>query len=482
MPKHIKELKTAAAYIRVSSDRQTELSPDSQIAVIQKYAKDNGYILPKDLIFRDDGISGSKADKRPEFVRLIAISKEKPAPFDAILLWKFSRFARNQEESIYYKAQLRKKGIDVISVSEPIEDGPFGKLIERIIEWEDEYYLIRLSGEVKRSMTEKVERGQPVSIPPFGYNIVDKEFVINETQAPLVQKIYADFINGKPVQKLAREFNALGIKTNRGNIWENRTIDYILQNPVYIGKIRWNPNRRTRRNYSDKDIMIRDGHHEPIISTEDFEKVQNLIAQRKRAQPPYYRHAALGTKSNYMLHGLLKCGNCGASLTRSNKGVQCIKYTHAKGCNVSHYINLNSLNTLVLSAIEVAFETGSFNLEVSEPPKEESEIDIAALIDREKRKLSRLYEAFEDGIYTKEEFVERREAVRSQIETLEGYKPKPSDVAEKRHQLLESKQELIPLLKDETTPESEKNAILRSFISKIVFDRPSGTVDLFFYA
>ena len=271
------ELRVAAAYIRVSSDRQTELSPDSQISVIQKYAKDNGYILPKENIFRDDGISGSRADKRPEFIRLIAMSKEKPAPFDAILLWKFSRFARNQEESIYYKAQLRKKGIDVISVSEPIDDGAFGKLIERIIEWEDEYYLIRLSGEVKRSMTEKVERGQPVSIPPFGYDIENKEFVINKEQAPLVQKIYADYINGKSAQRLAREFNALGIKTNRGNVWENRTIDYILQNPVYIGKIRWNTKHRTRRNYQDDGIIIREGHHEPIISVEDFETAMNAI-------------------------------------------------------------------------------------------------------------------------------------------------------------------------------------------------------------
>ena len=122
----------------MSSDKQTELSPDSQIKVIRDYARSHGYILPNRLIFRDDGISGSVADKRPEFIRLIALSKEDPTPFETILLWKFSRFARNQEESIYYKAQLRRRGIDVVSVSEPIEDGPFGKLIERIIEWEDE--------------------------------------------------------------------------------------------------------------------------------------------------------------------------------------------------------------------------------------------------------------------------------------------------------------------------------------------------------
>ena len=169
------ELKTAAAYIRVSTDNQTELSPDSQIKEIRKYAKQHGYIVPNEYIFRDDGISGRKAEKRPEFIRMIATAKQKPAPFSAVLLWKFSRFARNQEESIFYKGMLSRNDIEVKSISEPIIDGPFGSLIERIIEWFDEFYSINLSGEVKRGMTEKVERGGAVSIPSFGYDIVDKQ-------------------------------------------------------------------------------------------------------------------------------------------------------------------------------------------------------------------------------------------------------------------------------------------------------------------
>lgn len=476
-------LKTAAAYIRVSSDKQTELSPDSQIKVIRDYARSHGYILPNRLIFRDDGISGSVADKRPEFIRLIALSKEDPTPFETILLWKFSRFARNQEESIYYKAQLRRRGIDVVSVSEPIEDGPFGKLIERIIEWEDEYYLIRLSGEVKRGMTEKVERGQPVSIAPFGYKIIDKKFIIDEEKARLVRKIFSDFINGKALTNIAREFNAMGIKTNRGNVWENRTIEYILRNPVYIGKIRWNPKRRTRRNYSDKDIMIRDGNHEPIIDEETFDKVQALILLNKKKYAPYSRHAPDGTHSDYMLHGLLRCGNCGSGLCEAIKGtsVQCIKYTHAKGCNISHSITLKKLNTLVISALEVAFETGSFNLEIKEPEKEAEIFDVTILIEKEKRKLERVREAFEDGVYTLDEYKERRNMISEQITKLETYKPEKPNLDDKRRELIERNKELIPMLKSSTVPEHDKNEALRAIISKIVFSRPAGTVDLFFY-
>ena len=80
---------------------------------------------------------------------MIALAKSDKHPVDCIIVWKFSRFARNQEESIVYKSLLKKKhNVEVLSVSEPLVDGPFGSLIERIIEWMDEYYSVRLSGTI----------------------------------------------------------------------------------------------------------------------------------------------------------------------------------------------------------------------------------------------------------------------------------------------------------------------------------------------
>ena len=84
---------------------------------------------------------------------MIAIAIEKTHQFDKIYVWKFSRFARNQEEAIAYKSLLSKRNISAVSVSEPLPDGAFGSLIERIIEWEDEFYSSRLSEEVQRGMT-----------------------------------------------------------------------------------------------------------------------------------------------------------------------------------------------------------------------------------------------------------------------------------------------------------------------------------------
>ena len=146
-----------AAYIRVSTDDQLDLSPDSQLDEIKKYAAANDIVLSPDYIFMEqDGRSGKKAENRPEFQRMISTAKVKPKPFDCILVWKFSRFARNQDESTFYKGMLRKKlGIDVVSVSEPIMEGMYGRLIEMIIEWQDEFYSYNLGVEVKRGMTKR---------------------------------------------------------------------------------------------------------------------------------------------------------------------------------------------------------------------------------------------------------------------------------------------------------------------------------------
>lgn len=104
-------LEIGAAYIRVSTDDQTELSPDAQVRVIQEEAKKDGFFIPTEYIFIEHkGISGRKASNRPEFQKMIATAKsQKPSPFKRLYLWKFSRFARNQEESTFYKGILRKK-------------------------------------------------------------------------------------------------------------------------------------------------------------------------------------------------------------------------------------------------------------------------------------------------------------------------------------------------------------------------------------
>ena len=230
-------MKTAAAYIRVSTEEQTEYSPDSQLKAIRKYAKEHDMILPDEFIFMDEGISGRTAGKRPEFQRMIGTAKTLPKPFDTILLWKFSRFARNRQDSIVYKSMLRKQcGIDVVSISEQLGEDNTSILIEALIEAMDEYYSLNLAEEVKRGMNEKFSRGGVVSQPPFGYKMKNGIFAPDEN-ADTVRMIFDEFIAGAGYRQLAARLNELGLRTKNGNTWGNRNVEYLLTNPVYIGKL-----------------------------------------------------------------------------------------------------------------------------------------------------------------------------------------------------------------------------------------------------
>lgn len=476
------ELKTAAAYIRVSTDKQTELSPDSQIKEIRKYADERGYIVPDEYVFRDDGISGRKAENRPGFINMIAAAKQKPAPFSAVLLWKFSRFARNLEESIFYKSMLKRNGVDVVSISEPLIEGPFGKLVELILGWLDEYYVINLSGEVKSKMIERVSRGCAVSIPPFGYDIVDKKYVVKSSEAVIVKLIFEDYLKGATSKQLARRLNDLGIRTKRGNPWENRTVDYILRNPVYTGKIRWNPSGRTRRNYDDPNIMVVDGIHEPIIGEDSFNKVQAIFeANRKKHSCGAHNK---GRKYMYMLHGLVKCSACGGSLSSLSRGtaLQCHHYSRGQ-CAESHCIGIKILDDAVITAIGAVFRNGVFYLNVNdkEPDKKSPELDIESLIRKEQMKYQRIKEAYEDGAYTVEELKERRRKIDERISTLRAQAIKSQRSHEKLRKALDKSQSITAILRDRSVSEEEKNELLRSFIDRIIFDRKASSISIVVY-
>lgn len=318
---------SGALYIRVSTDKQEELSPDAQKRLLLDYAQKHKIIIKEEYIFIEKGVSGRNAKKRPEFQRMISLAKSTPSPFQTILLWKFSRFARNQEESIVYKSMLRKQcGVNVISITEPIMEGPFGSLIERIIEWMDEYYSINLSGETIRGMTEKAIRGGYQSTPPLGYKAVGNglPFLVQEKESKIVSYIFQQYCNfHKSPTAIARQLNEMEIHTKRGGTFDKRNVTYILRNPFYIGQLNWNG-------------ISAPGQHQTFISDEIFQKAQKLldatVVSPKRRSISTCRH---------WLSGLVKCSVCGASLSYNHcryPYFSCWKYAkgyHREICSIS---------------------------------------------------------------------------------------------------------------------------------------------------
>lgn len=484
-------MKIAAAYIRVSTDDQLEYSPDSQIKQAQEYAKKNGYILPQEYIFRDDGISGKDARHRPAFNQMIALSKSPEHPFDVIIVWKFSRFARNQEEAIVYKNLLKKSNVEVKSITEPITDDPFGSLIERIIEWMDEFYVINLATEVRRGMLEKVSRGGIVSVPPLGYTIdknveVEKRVFIPSKDAEAVREIFASFVAGEGMRSIAMRMSKQGLRTIKGNPLDMRGIEYILHNPVYVGKLRWSPEGKvaSKRIYTPDRFIVVDSNHEPLIDMGTWNAAQARLDEIKKR---YSRRQRPEQKVEWMLKGMVRCGDCGATLTMSadKTRLQCSKYNRGQ-CYISHSVSISALNQALIEALRHSIATLDF---VVVPRKQASQksCDFDKLIAAEKRKLVRVQEAYELGADSLEEYMQNKQRLLDSIASLEGEKSKGTSATTISKKEFAAQTANVLKIITSNADEKSKSEALHTIIDHIVFNRKTvgkqrtDSIDVFFY-
>lgn len=465
-------MKLAAAYIRVSTEDQMDLSPDSQLEKIREYAAKNDMLLLDQYIFHDDGISGRSAEKRPGFQQMIATAKEPAHPFDTIIVWKFSRFARNQEESIFYKSILRSKcNVDVVSVSEPLIAGHFGSLIERIIEWMDEFYSVRLSEEVKRSMTVNAKNGVLQSTPSFGYCVENHQLVIVPEEADIIREIFSRFISGDAMFAIAKDLSARGIRTHRGNPFENRTVDYILNNPVYIGKLRWTPTGRTRRNFKNEDSIISDSQHEPIIDLQTWNAAQARCAELKKS---YKRYGKPSTERKHWLCGIVRCSACGATLIWSNPAfLKCNNYARGR-CFTTQHIRVDLLEEAFIDRLrhDMTFsESVSCTVQiVSRQPQTQSlQQKRTRLVSR----MERLRESYLDGIESLESYRDAKQKMQQQLDDLDAQiaSMNRQDVTSSADLLRSSIASVLKTLTDPTATTAQKYESAMSIIDRCIFDK-----------
>lgn len=480
-----------AAYIRVSTDDQTELSPDAQLRVILERSKSDGVTIPPEFIFIEKkGISGRKAENRPEFQRMIAIAKsQKPSPFRRLYLWKFSRFARNQEESAFYKGILRKKcSVEVVSVSEPIMEGMFGRLIEMIIEWFDEYYSVNLSGEVLRGMKEKALRQGYQLRPCLGYDAAGggKPYTINESEYAVAERLFREYYNGLDLTGVARKLNALGFRTKTGKRFDRRSVERILKNRFYLGEVIWN------------GITFTGAHEARPSITSIFEPVQNRLESEYR---PLGRREV--SANAHWLSGLLRCSVCGGNLgfNRSNNPkrrpdfFQCWKY--AKGVHPeSCAITARRAEAAVIESLRQVISTGEVEYEYipcreerghsgQSPHDEESGLRDA--LARLSMKETRVRDAYENGIDTLEEYRENRRRLSAErdeltqaLDLLHKAAAPPENIPDSR-EVIRRIRTVYDLLISPDVDFAIKGNALRSVVKYIEFDRRNDRISVRYY-
>ena len=487
MKKHLQLPTPAALYARVSSERQdVDLSVAAQLRALRDYAKKNGYSIARQYV--DEAESGRTAD-RPQFRKMIEEGSQPSAPFQVILVWKFSRFTRKREHAVAFKSMLRRKGIRVVSITEQADDTPTGRLLEAIIESVDEFYSENLAQEVTRGMREAASRGFFLgSRAPFGYKRVKVKDGVKErptlevdpATAPVLKEIFQRSLRGNGLKEICRVLNTRGI-TNRGKRWYKSSLAYLLSNEAYTGTAVWG---RTIKGKKASDPVRVEGAWPALVSREMFDAVQQ--GMRERA-PNVQRPGRVG--STYLLSGLLKCGVCDrAYIGQKAKGgrfayyICGTLYRDGAGTCEARYLNATRVEDFIVEKIRERILTEETIVDLITLVAEEIDAMAGELAGRVKvvegeladvrRRLDRLYEALETSELTLEALLPRILSLRHREEQLEAAMEEDAAQLDQRRVDLPTTEEIKEYVADfrgflnkGTIP--ERKALIRNFVEGI---------------
>ena len=327
-------------------------------------------------------------------------------------------------------------------------------------------------------MEVNARRGKLQSTPSFGYTAKDGKLEIIPEEAEIIRYIFDRFNSGVGLFPIARELNAMGIHTHRGNPFENRTVEYILRNPVYIGKLRWNPTGRTRRNYFDENIITADGEHEPIITQETWDAAQRRLDEMK-AQARYKGKPTV-SKSHWII-GTVRCADCGASLVNGGGYLRCNNYVHGR-CRHSQSIRPELLADALIAKLRLDAElTDGLSCDVVYSIGNGG-ADLARLQAAEKHlqsKKARLQEAYLSGVLDLEDFAAAKKDLDEQLARAQkdilDFEQK-SDADQIRATLQSAIRKALETLESKDSTAEQKSSALSSIIGNCTFDKAANTL------
>ena len=299
-------------YLRVSTREQAEngigkegFSIPAQREACVRHIRDEGWDLVDE--YADRGESARSAD-RPQLQAMLARIVE-DGDIDAVVIHKIDRLARNMEDHVAIRALFRKRSVELVSVTERLDETASGRLVEGIHALMAEFYSANLALEIKKGMSQKAKLGGWPSVAPLGYqnvreNIAGREvahIVTDPERAPVITVAFDLYATGGwTIGRLAEELAHRGL---RGRGRRDRleapigvsALAGILANKAYVGLVCW-------------DGIEYSGLHDPLTNRATFNRVQDLLAARSARGTRERRH-------NHYLKGTLYCGVCGRALS-----------------------------------------------------------------------------------------------------------------------------------------------------------------------
>jgi site-specific DNA recombinase len=450
----------AALYARVSTEEQAnrDNSIPAQIRALREYCKRNNIDVYKEYI--DEGISGQK-ENRPAFQQML--SDAYSGKIEIILVHKFDRFARKIELSRKVKAKLQKAHVNVISITEPIEDSPMGFFMEGLHELMAEYYIKNLSAEVKKGMNERATKGKHMGQMPYGYYCQNGNVYVNEEQAQVVRTIYNLYLQGYGQVKIAKYLNEHQIPTYSGAIggWQSNQIRMTLRNQKYIGKNYWSGN-------------LYDADFPSIVDEKTFYAVNKIVQIQGK------KHDYRGDNfSKHHLLELLYCGECGCpmriKLNHGRNGKTTDNYMcrdaslYRNGCTFTKMFNAAKLENDIEVYLKSILDGSILKVNIiKERPVDASDLTTKKL-DKTVIELERVKRAYIEGVFELGEYKDLKESLKKQKMLLENElnqaSAKPNEEILRKE--LKSKLRIAFDLYERTKTPNEKRIILKSIIKRI---------------
>ena len=475
--------------------------------ILDKLASDRGYHIAKTYY---EVVSGESIAARPEIQKML--EEVSLGIYAGVLVVDLERLARgNSADQAYISQVFQFSGTKIIT---PM------KVYDPSNEFDEEYFEFGLfmSRREYKTINRRLMRGRDSSasegkyissIAPYGYTKVklpnEKGFTleIHPEEGPVIQKIYAMFLNYSGTKLIANYLNDHHIPTRHGDLWSYATITNILTNPVYMGKIRrgWKKQmkqiehgrvvKRYKKHKNVEDYQMFDGLHPALITEDEF-----MLAQEIRRE----RRPSARVKNEFVLQnafaGLLYCSVCGKRIGRTTQSakrdhkprLRCVNMRNCHNGSADYDIVEKEIITALrtwLEGYQVKIETVGYAEDIAEQRTllVQYNDELAKL----NQQLENAFDLVEQGIYTLDFFKERREKLNISIDQVKEKRGRASAALEKLETADARQSKLIPRTEEllesySNMTNQERNDLLKEILQKIEYQKGAdGKIEIDLY-
>ena len=476
-------------------------------AILDKLAKDRGYFVSRTYY---EVVSGESIAARPEIQKLL--DEVSAGIYAGVLVVDLERLARgNGADQGYISQVFQYSGTKIITPS---------KTYDPCNEFDEEYFEFGLfmSRREYKTINRRLIRGRDSSasegkwissMAPYGYKRVkiegEKGYTLEviPEEAQWVQKVFELYAQGQGTKLIANYLNDRNVPTRKGDIWNNGSIQNMITNVVYMGKIRrgWSKTQKSiengkvvrhiKRTKNMDEYQIFDGLHPALVSEEIYMACQRI---RLEKQPAPKTRTSLDLMNPFA--GLLFCAECGKTIERTKLSAKQGGQPRARCTNMRNCHNSTAAFELVETEIvealkawlvgyKVKLQTVGYADDIAANKKQIQKID--AEIKKLQGQLMNAYDLVEQGIYSKDIFISRRSVIQSSITSAEEKKTSVAEVLRRLEIAQNTQDSLIPQTErllgsyDFMTNE-ERNALLKEIVQKIEYKKTrQGAIEVDLY-